>query len=198
MPVTLSDIRCHLDEEKVTYTVVPERRLIQIRIISRDTEARHMVNIIVDEEGQFVGVRSVGFRTVTADHPFREALLTYLCQHNCSRGFVTLGWDPEQGSVVAEEHLFVGDADGVTHDQLITLLFAVVSAMDSLGLVIDVLLSTGLPPGRGGGAEDEESCHGNGRDCDDQSGGPSEWAEESGHDEIGLLERMWEYRKDED
>jgi hypothetical protein len=144
MALTMEGLRKLVDAEGLRYFLAPDRPALMLNVTG--VNGRYQLMIILDVDGQFLQLRSLGYRLCSADHPHLAELLKVLAQLNYRLRLVKFAWDPSDGEVVVYADSWLVDSEP-TQAQFQRMIHNYFSAIDTHYSRIAKTLETGKDPG---------------------------------------------------
>lgn len=144
MTMTIDEIQQRLDEIELSYFVDPKRPKLMLGM--RGVMASYQFVLCLEEDGEFLQFRTVGFLNCPKGHNNLDTVLRALGEINYRYKLIKLGWDPSDGELVV--YIDVAIEDGIlTKEQFVRLLKGFVSCVDESYGRIKRIIDTGEDPG---------------------------------------------------
>jgi hypothetical protein len=144
MALTMEGLRKLVDAEGLHYFLAPDRPALMLNVTG--VNGRYQFMIILDVDGQFLQLRTFGYRPCSANHPHLPELLKVIAQLNYRLRLVKFAWDPAEGEVVVYADIWLVDSEP-TQAQFQRMIHTLFSAMDMHYPRIVKTLETGKDPG---------------------------------------------------
>lgn len=144
MAITFERLQELLKGEGLKFYIDPDRPLA--RLMLTGTFGRYDMAVVLDDEGQFLQLRTLGYGTCPKNHQHHAALLRLLAEINYVRRFVKFGLDPADGELVGYGDLWIMDGQ-VTQQQFHRMMANFVPGIDVAHARIEAVLATGKDPG---------------------------------------------------
>jgi hypothetical protein len=144
MALTMEGLRKLVDAEGLHYFLAPDRPALMLNVTG--VNGRYQFMIILDVDGQFLQLRTFGYRPCSADHPHLPELLKVLTQLNYRLRLVKFAWAPSDGEVVVYADTWLVDSEP-TQAQFQRMIHTFFSALDMHYSRIVKTLETGKDPG---------------------------------------------------
>ena len=108
MAITLEDLKRLLDGEGLRYFIDPSRPLLMLGFAG--AFGRFQFVISLENDGEFVQLRTVGYLHCLPDHPQIDKVLRAIADANFRYRFVKFGWDESDGEIVGYGDHWIEDA----------------------------------------------------------------------------------------
>ena len=137
MPVTLAAVRSGLDSQDLKYT---EMDSTTIRLVQVGRHAQLIIVARLDEDGEYLSMRTLGYATCPQEHRNFARVMTELTKANYTYAVVSFGWDKSDGEIAGEVSLPLEDNGKLTPTQVSTLYGLLVISCDELFEKLEPLL----------------------------------------------------------
>lgn len=144
MSMSLDELRTILDAEGLKYFVDPARPVVMLG--ARGLFGSFHCVIRLDNDGEFLQFRTVGYMHCPAEHPNIAAVLRLLSLLNYRLRMVKFAWDPSDGEIVVYADVWVVDG-GITRKQFSRMMTAYLPVLDISSDRIRKVIDTGDDPG---------------------------------------------------
>ena len=114
MALTFDALQAIMKVEGIRYFVDPNQPVVLFTM--GGPHGTFQITISVQDDGRFLQMRTYGLLECPATHPNLAVVLRALASANCNRRFVKLGWDQNDGEIMAYGDLWVVDGT-VTQEQ---------------------------------------------------------------------------------
>jgi hypothetical protein len=145
MPMTIDQVRGWFDASQVRYMVEPHDGSLMFGGTG-EAGQHFMIRLLVEAEGSWMQLRSIGFMKCPPDHKHLAPVLRLLAFLNYEYRCLKLGWDPVDGEIACYADLLVADSS-VTQGQVYGLIGFFVNRLSDVHPRIMVALATGQDPG---------------------------------------------------
>lgn len=151
MTISMDELKTLATGAGLNYFVDPSRPAILMGF--KGMFGSYQLVALVELDGRFVQLRTVGYGNCPVGHPHLEAVLRVIGELDYKLRLTKFGWDPADGEIVGYADLWLEDAT-VTQAQFIALLRAFVPAIDVGHDRLTKTMATGIDPEgtTGGGA----------------------------------------------
>lgn len=147
MALSIDDLRRMLDSVRIRYFLHPHRPGVLAGFAG--VFGRYQVTIRIEDKGQFLQFRTVGYAHCPVDHPHISSVLKVLVGLNDELRLVKFGWDHTDGEITAYADLWAMDAV-VTQAQFRRMLDVFLLGIDTSFHRIQQAMQTGVDPGNPG------------------------------------------------
>jgi hypothetical protein len=144
MALTLPRLQELLKAEGLLFYVAPDRPVVRLGVAGMF--GRYEMVVHLENEGQFLQFRTVGYMTCPATHPNLAAVLRAMAAINYRNRFVKFGWDQSDGEIAGYGDMWVVDGD-VTPQQFSRMMHNFVPAIDTSSARLKETMTTGRDPG---------------------------------------------------
>lgn len=110
MPVTLEEVRSHLDARKVHYYLHPDNEALMLPYRMGPRFSAKLL-IRLENDGRFLLIRCDDFPMVEGSHPMIGEVQQALLAMNNSKRFVKLSQDPTDGEISMTGEVWVEDME---------------------------------------------------------------------------------------
>lgn len=143
MTITIEQLKSLAEREGLTYFVAPDRPALLANF--GGLTGSYQVIILVELDGRFLQLRTLGYGKCPADHPHVDAVLRVLGALDYKYRLTKFGWDPTDGEIVGYADLWLEDAT-LTQGQFAGMLHALIPAIDQGHARIARTIETGVDP----------------------------------------------------
>ena len=143
MTISLDKLKSLVKAEGLAYFEDPSRPAILLNF--KGNNGAYMMVMLVELDGRFMQIRTIGYGSCPADHPHLEAVLRVLAETDYRLRLTKFGWDPNDGEIVAYADLWLEDGT-LTQRQLAAMLRAFLPAIDMGRARINATMATGVDP----------------------------------------------------
>ena len=143
MTITIEQLKSLATAAELKYFIAPDRPALLINF--RGVTGSFQVIAMVELDGRFVQLRTVGYANCPADHPHIEAVLRVLAALDYSRRLAKFAWDVSDGEIVAYADLWLEDAV-LTQGQFQAMLSVFIPVIDLGHDRIVKTIETGVDP----------------------------------------------------
>lgn len=148
MTITIDELKSLASGVGVPYFMAPDRPALLMTI--NGLTGSYQVLAMVELDGRFLQLRTMGYANCRADHAHIDAVLRVLMALDYSRRLTKFAWDVTDGEIVAYVDLWLEDAV-LTQEQFKAMLGVFIPVMDLGHDRIVKTIETGVDPEAGGG-----------------------------------------------
>jgi hypothetical protein len=144
MAITFQQLQEMVTRQKLRFYVSNDDTILRFSITG--LFGAYEIAICLQDNGAFLQFRTFNYHTCTKGHPHLLPVLQTIGQINFARRLVKLGWDPNDGEIMAYADTWIADS-GLTDDQLRHMLGNFLTAIDVAHSRLAKTIETGTDPG---------------------------------------------------
>jgi hypothetical protein len=146
--ITIDKLKSLAEGEGLRYFIAPDRPALCMGF--GGASSSYQVIMLVELDGRFLQIRTVGYGLCPSDHPHADAVLRVLGALDYKFRLTKFAWDPSDGEIVGYADLWLEDAT-LTQRQFAAMLRAFLPAIDQGHARIVQTMETGVDPEGSGG-----------------------------------------------
>lgn len=143
MPLTMEQLKSRVERQDLRYFVDPHQPMLLLDVQGANGTYRFLISL--QDDGQFLQFRTVGYLTCTADNPHLPEVFKVLGVVNYENRLVKYGWDSSDGEIAAYADVWIMDGT-LTDGQFARVLQNFVPIIDSDFVRIKTAADTGRDP----------------------------------------------------
>lgn len=144
MAITFEQLQDLIKGEKLKYYIDPDRPVVRLGVTGM--HGRYDIIIHLQDEGQFVQLRTLNYVFCRSEHGFLTQTHRTMTLLNAEKRLVKWGWDKSDGEIIAYADHWIMDND-LTQEQLHRIMANFVPGIDAAYQRIKVVMESGEDPG---------------------------------------------------